>query len=417
MPDSMDARERKPAGAGQRPSASPGRIPPHPAYRPIPSRVPAPPKPSLARQRSLKRSGRRRRYGSDWAWVIVAGGMIAVFGLVIMGMLLLVQLPAAEQEVIPTADLRAPMPTAVDARTDYIDDGRVVGVDVLPLEDGSLIELTPWDGRSRLTMVVGGVDRRPDEVGWAHRTDSLMIVSIDPESASIGVLSIPRDLLVQVPGYNKRQKINTTLFAGEGQRTGYGPTLLQQTVQWNFGIRVHEFVLMDFQALIDIVDIIGGIEITIDYTIDDPRYPDMHYGYDPLLIVAGTHNLNGYNALRFARTRHGNNDMRRAERQQQVLYAIRDRILNFEMIPRLILQAPQLWSTLSDNLYTGMALDSVIQLALYAKDIRTENITTAVMDYRYVEDFTTEDGLFALIPNQAQLPYLMSAVFGDDYSR
>ena len=137
---------------------------------------------------------------------------------------------------------------------------------------------------------------------------------------------------------------------------------------------------MDFQALIDIVDIIGGIEISIDYTINDPKYPDMNYGYDPLLITAGTHTLGGYDALRFARTRHGNNDMRRAERQQQVLYAIRDRVLNFEMIPKLIIQAPQLWNTLSENLYTKLELGEIIQLALFVKDIDLDNITTGVMD-------------------------------------
>ncbi len=343
--------------------------------------------------------------------------MISVFAVVILGMLVLVRLPQATQEVLPTMDITSQLPTPVDARTDYIADGRVVGVDVLPLEDGSLLALVPWDGESRFTVIVGGLDRRPEETGLAHRTDSLMILSIDPVSNGIGILSIPRDLLVSVPGYAKRQKINTVLPSGESQRYGYGPTLLQQTVQSNFGMFVHNYILMDFQALIDIVDIIDGIEITIDYTLDDPKYPDMNYGFDPLYIPAGTHTLNGYNALRFARTRHGNNDMRRAERQQLVLYAIRDRILSYDMIPRLILQAPQLWSTFSDNLYTGLELSQVIQLALFVKDIELDSISTGVMNYNYVEDYTTEDGLFALIPNQGQIGYLMRQVFGDNYNQ
>lgn len=284
-----------------------------------------------------------------------------------------------------------------------------------PLQDGSLIELVPWDGNSRFTVIVGGLDRRPEETGLAYRTDSLMLVSINPGKKHIGVLSIPRDLLVKVPGFANRLKINTALPVGESQRYEYGPQLLQQTVQWNFGIRVHNYVLMDFQALIDIVDIIDGVEISIDYTINDPKYPDMNYGYDPLLITAGTHTLGGYDALRFARTRHGNNDMRRAERQQQVLYAIRDRILSFEMIPNLIIQAPQLWNTLSENLYTKLELGEIIQLALFVKDIDLDNITTGVMDYNYVEDFTTEEGLFALVPIQAKLHDLMGSVFGEGW--
>ena len=292
------------------------------AIRQEPIRVPPPPPPeSQTRDRSRRRRTRGKR-GTEWAWVVIAGGMIGVFGIVIMGMLIVIRLPQSSQEVLATADFSTQLPTPVDARTDYIADGRVVGVDVLPLQDGSLIDLHPWDGQSRYSFIVGGLDRRPDETGLAHRTDSMMIVSIDPTTNSIGILSVPRDLLVRVPGYAKPMKINTTLPNGESQRIGFGPTLLQQTVQYNFGIRVHNYVLMDFQALIDIVDIIGGVEITIDYTIDDPKYPDMNYGFDPLFIPAGTHLLNGYDALRFARTRHGNNDMRRAERQQLVLYAI-----------------------------------------------------------------------------------------------
>ena len=394
-------------------TSSPDYRPPSSFQEPI--RVP-PPGPSARRRRPARRWGGKRRL-RDWAWVFLAGGMISVFAVVILGMLVLVRLPQSSQEVLPTMDISSHLPTPVDARTDYIADGRIVGVDVLPLQDGSLVELRPWDGESRFTLVVGGLDRRPEETGLAHRTDSLMILSIDPDSNSIGILSIPRDLLVSVPGYAKRQKINTVLPNGEGQRYGFGPTLLQQTVQYNFGIPVHNYVLMDFQALIDIVDIIDGIEITIDYTLNDPKYPDMNYGYDPLFIPAGTHKLNGYDALRFARTRHGNNDMRRAERQQMVLYAIRDRILSFDMAPRLILQAPQLWATLSDNLYTGLELGQVIQLALFVQDIDLANITTGVMNYNYVEDYTTEDGLFALIPSQGQVGYLMRNVFGDNYSQ
>ncbi len=425
MPQSFDNKDsalsntkalRVSIDLADRASASP------PNYRPPssfqePIRVPPPPPdPSARRRRPARRWGGKRRI-RDWAWVLLAGGMISVFAVVILGMLVLVRLPQSSQEVLPTMDISSQLPTPVDARTDYIADGRIVGVDVLPLQDGSLVELRPWDGESRFTVVVGGLDRRPEETGLAHRTDSLMILSIDPNSNSIGILSIPRDLLVSVPGYAKRQKINTVLPNGESQRYGFGPTLLQQTVQYNFGIPVHNYVLMDFQALIDIVDIIDGIEITIDYTLDDPKYPDMNYGYDPLFIPAGTHKLNGYDALRFARTRHGNNDMRRAERQQLVLYAIRDRILSFDMVPRLILQAPQLWATLSDNLYTGLELGQVIQLALFVKDIDLANITTGVMNYNYVEDYTTEDGLFALIPSQGQVGYLMRNVFGDNYNR
>ena len=84
-------------------------------YNQEPIRVPPPPKASLVRERSLRRNARGGRRGSEWAWVVIAGGMIAVFGLVILGMLVLVRLPHVSQEVIPTADLSTRLPTPVDA--------------------------------------------------------------------------------------------------------------------------------------------------------------------------------------------------------------------------------------------------------------------------------------------------------------
>ena len=274
----------------------------------------------------------------------------------------------------PDSDLRPALPTPVNARSEYIADGRRVGVDILQLDDGSLIEMVAWDGQSRYTIVVGGLDRRPDQTGEPVRTDSLMLVSIDPSRKALGVLSIPRDLWVRIPEQEEHDRINRAYFLGEGRATGYGPRLLQQTVSWNLGMRVHNYILVDFQAVIDIVDHLGGVEVTIDYTIDDERFPDMNYGYDPFYLPAGTHILDGWDTLRFARTRHGNNDVRRAERQQMVLYAIRDRVLSLNVL-QLIGQAPALLATLGEHVQTGLELEQIVQLALLVKDIAFEDIT------------------------------------------
>jgi len=382
--------------------------------------APPPPPPeynSSARERSRKRRVKGRNKSSEWAWVLVAGSMIGVFALVIVGILIVLRLPQEDVEVIPTADVAAELPTPVDARTQFVSDGSEIDGNVLSLPDGSTIELVPWDGTSRFTMVLVGLDRRPGETGIGYRTDTMMLVSIDPETSSIGILSIPRDLYVQVPGYTELQRINTPMVFGEARQAGYGPTLLMQTVQLNLGIRVHDYMAVDFQAFIDIVDLIGGVDVTIDYTINDPQYPNMNYGYDPFYLAAGTHHLDGYDALRFARTRHGSSDIQRAERQQQVIFAIRDRVLNLDMIPQLLVQAPSIWNTLSDNVYTGLNLEQLIQLGLYAKDIDLDNINTGVIDFSYLQGYTTESGASVLIPNRARLGGLMSEVFGTNYSQ
>ena len=369
---------------------------------------------SDARQRQHRASQRRRR--NDWAWVILAGGMISVFGFLVLALIVLIRLPHSIQEVIPTADLRLMQPTAVDARSDYIADGRRVGVDVLQLDDGSLIEMVPWDGQSRFTIIVGGLDSRPDQTGEPVRTDSLMLVSIDPASKGIGVLSIPRDLWVRIPEQEKHDRINRAYFIGESRFVGNGPRLLQQTVSWNLGMRIHNYVLVDFQAVIDIVDHLGGIEVTIDYDIRDERYPDMNYGYDPFYLPAGTHLLDGHDTLRFARTRHGNNDVRRAERQQMVLYALRERILSLNVL-QLIGQVPTLLSTLDEHVQTGLELEQIIQLALLMKDIEFDNISMRVMDFEYLEEYITEEyQQQVLVPRVERLPRLLAQTFGDNYA-
>ena len=382
--------------------------------------VPPPPPPSRnsgIRERSKKRRVQGRNKGSEWAWVIIAAAMMGVFAIVVISILVILRLPQDEISVIPTADVVAELPTPIDARTQFVTDGSAISGDVLSLPDGSSIELRPWDGQSRFTMLLAGLDRRPGETGLAYRTDTMMLVSIDPETSGIGILSIPRDLYVQVPGYTELQRINTPMVFGESRQPGYGPTLLQQTVQLNLGIRVHDYVAVDFQAFIDIVDLIGGIDITLDYTINDAQYPNMSYGYDPFYLAAGTHHLNGYDALRFARTRHGSSDIQRAERQQQAIFAIRDRILNLDMIPQLLIQSPAIWNTMSENVYTGLSLEQVIQLGLYAKDIDMSNIKTGVIDFSYLQSYTTESGASVLIPNRARLGSLMTEVFGSNYSQ
>ena len=343
--------------------------------------------------------------------------MTLLFGLLIIAMFILLRLPQSDQLARPADDQRAQLPTPVDARSEFIADGRRVGVDVLKTADGELIEIVPWDGQSRYTIIVAGLDRRQDQSGEPVRTDSLMLVSIDPATNSLGLLSIPRDLWVAIPGQDERDRINRAYFLGEVRATGAGPRLLQQTIRLNLGMRVHNYVLVDFKVLVDFVNLLGGIEVSIDYAINDERYPDNNYGYDPFYLGPGTHILNGEDALRFARTRHGNNDVLRAARQQQVLSGIRDRALSLNFF-ELIAQVPALFNSLSENLQTGLELQQIVKLALFARDIEAENITMRVMNFEYLQEYTTEAyQQQVLIPIVERLPTLLSETFGEDYAR
>jgi LCP family protein required for cell wall assembly len=170
---------------------------------------------------------------------------------------------AATPEVLPTFPVAAP--------------------EVTPTSIG--VQIQPWNGTERFTVLLLGLDKRPIETGTAFRTDAMMLVSFDPKTKSVGILSIPRDLYVEVPAdsvtgrYYGLQKVNSAYVLGELARPGYGPQLAMQTVQYNLGIRVHDYVVFEFQTVIDVVNAIGGIDIDVASPISDAQYPDMYYGY------------------------------------------------------------------------------------------------------------------------------------------
>lgn len=379
---------------------------------------PLPPPPPLvresaARERIRKRRVRSRRAGGEWAWVVIAAAMLGVVIAISMSVFLLLQVSQEEPEVLATAV--AVLPTPVDARSDFGPLNSYETGKEITLNDGRSIVLQPWNGNERFTVLMMGLDRRPGEEGLAYRTDTMILVSLDPTTNSIGLLSIPRDLYVEIPGYQQLQRANSAMVLGELSQPGNGPQLAMQTIQYNLGMRVHEYVAVDFSTFVTVVDLIGGVDIDVPYDISDPEYPDMFYGYDPLYINAGLQHMNGATALKYARTRHGDSDFQRAQRQQQVLYAIRDRVLELDMLPQLIIQAPGLWNELSRGISTRLSLDQIIQLSWYLKDI--SDIHTGVIDERYTMGYMTEQGAAVLVPDRTQLGPLMVEVFGSNYSQ
>lgn len=261
-----------------------------------------------------------------------------------------------------------------------------------------------WQGNERVTVLLMGADSRPSERGRARpRTDSMMLLMIDPQTKVASVLSIPRDLYVDIPGYGLN-RINTAYVLGGGD-------LAMETMQYNLGLRVNYYVLVEFDAFVALVDEIGGIDIYVPQTIYDPEYPDMNYGYDPFYITAGQHHMDGATALKYARTRHSDSDFNRARRQQDVLFAIRDHVLSLDMLPMLVQKSPVLYDTLSDSIETNLTLEQIVSLALLAQDVPRENIRTGVIDGNYVTGYVTSSGAQVLIPNRGEIGGLLTEVF------
>ena len=141
--------------------------------------------------------------------------------------------------------------------------------------------LPRWEDTERVNILVMGIDQREHEQGpW--RTDTMLILTIDPVTVSGGMLSIPRDLWVPIPGYEEG-RINTAHYLGEFyDYPGGGSALAVKTVQYNFGVPIHYYVRVNFAAFEQLVDLIGGIDVYVEEEIADPIYPDEAHGYDPV---------------------------------------------------------------------------------------------------------------------------------------
>jgi LCP family protein required for cell wall assembly len=247
-----------------------------------------------------------------------------------------------------------------------------------------------------VTVLLMGVDRR-STVGGTNNTDTLLLFYLDPVTQRAAMLSIPRDLYVDIPGHGQN-RINTAYAYGERDGTG-GLTLARQTVSATVGIPVDHAVLIDFAVFVTVVDAIGGIDVDVPYDIYDPTYPDSGIGYDPFYISAGSHHLDGTTALKYARTRAtAGGDFDRTARQRQVVMAVRNRVLSLDLLPSLIAQSPQLWANLQGTFEADLTLSEMIDLAVTASHIPTDQIATGSIDDSCTLPWTTPSGAQVLLP-------------------
>lgn len=388
-----------------------------PQVQVVPSPIPARERRNQTARDRVRRRKVRREIGApdDWAWVIIASALLGMTIVLSMSVFFVLQATRGASGTMATS-VPAQEPTSVLYGPGGILEGQGDGSVGGMLGDGQSMIINRWQGNEPFTVLVMGMDKRPGEFGMSFRTDTMILIRLNPVENRVGILSIPRDLYVEIPPNYGVQKINTAYGLGELEGPGGGPRLAMQTVQYNFGIHVNEFVVVDFNSFTRIIDLIGGVYVEVPYAINDPQYPDMNYGYDPFYIAAGWQHLDGETALKYARTRHSSDDIDRGRRQQQVLYAIRDRVTTFDLIPQLAPQAYSLWSELRQGIDTGLTLDQILELAWWVKDVPSNNYTNRVLGWEYVESINY-NGQDILIPIRSKLAPLMTEVFGPNYNQ
>ena len=235
-----------------------------------------------------------------------------------------------------------------------------------------------WDGASRITVLIIGLDARDLDTS-APRSDTMILLTIDPLSKTAGMLSIPRDMWVNIPGFGY-SRINTAYSSGEGhQLPGGGPELARKTVEQFIGVPIQYYAQVDFNTFIQFIDRIGGIDIHND---EELRLDRIGAGKDKIkLTCCGMRHLPGEAALAYARHRKGDEgDFGRARRQQKVILAIRNKVLDPANFPSLIAQADDFYNEFSAGIRTDMPFDTAIRLAVLARDIPVENIKRGAID-------------------------------------
>lgn len=262
--------------------------------------------------------------------------------------------------------------------------------------------------RERVTVLLLGVDQRPDETG-PSRTDNLVVVTANLTTGKVGMISLPRDMIVPIPGTDRSAKINTAYFIGELREESTGGQLAKDTVSEFLGYPIDYFVKVDFDGFVRIVDLIGGIDVDLPYTIHDEEYPTMDYGVTTFHLDAGPQHLDGETALKFVRTRHGDGDFERARRQQQALVAIKDQVVDNKLLATL--KIFDLVDAVSDTVEHDLPPADLLELVGLASQVSLDNIDQLVLDNQYGKVDTDSPLGWIVVPDREKIRPAVDRIF------
>jgi LCP family protein required for cell wall assembly len=233
----------------------------------------------------------------------------------------------------------------------------------------------------QINIMLLGADARPGE--QIGRTDTIMLVTINTELGTVNITSFPRDLYVYIPGWTV-QRINTAFSHG-------GFKLLQDTFEYNFGVRPDYYALIRFEAFKDLIDNLGGIDVYVNNTLTDQRDG---YG-DNYTIYAGNNHMDGETALWYVRSRHSSSDFERTKRQQEVIMGLFRRFLRFDIVTK----APQLFDAYSQSVNTNLPFDVAAPLLPLAAQLSdTSKVNHYYISRAEVISYRTSTGAQVLLP-------------------
>jgi LCP family protein required for cell wall assembly len=243
----------------------------------------------------------------------------------------------------------------------------------------------------QVNFLLLGSDQRPDTGGY--RTDTVLLVTLNPALGTASITSFPRDLYLYVPGWTM-QRINTVMAHG-------GFSLMQDTFEYNFGLIPDHYALINFWSFVSVIDSLGGIDVHAAYTLTDHR--DQYGDYT---VNAGNVHMDGETALWYVRSRYSTSDFDRTRRQQEVLIAIFHRLVSLNGIAR----APELYDLYKSNAATDIIFSDLtphLDLASHLAN-NPANIHTFAIGASHVTSIRTPvSGAAVLLPDYAAITALL----------
>lgn len=245
----------------------------------------------------------------------------------------------------------------------------------------------------QVNIILLGSDARPDEGGF--RTDIIVWVSLNPKDDFVSAVSFPRDLYVNIPGYGEN-RLNVAFPRG-------GFDLLADTFEENFGVRPDHYLMVDFNGFKSVINNLGGITVQTQRGLSDTCAKWINSsGY--CSVGPGPVHMNGELALWYARSRYSTNDIDRARRAQEVIEAIFNRLMSFDVI----LKAPDLYQAYINYVDTDIKLSDVLGLLPLANEVyKNGDIRSYVIGYDHAYDWVTWQGAQVLVPDYDRIMDLM----------
>jgi polyisoprenyl-teichoic acid--peptidoglycan teichoic acid transferase len=264
------------------------------------------------------------------------------------------------------------------------------GIESRPLVSTTAGPAFNWQETENILLL--GTDRRPGATNW--RTDTIMVIGLDRARHRAAVLSIPRDLYVNIPGYGQG-RINQVDYVGERvtRVPGGGPALVSQVLSETIGVATEHWVRVEMTGFEAVVDAVGGVTVHLDCPFYEPIFNLTTNSWDYFVLPAGPNHLDGETANWFVRLRLRDSDIGRAQRQRQFLWAMRNQFMSANLIVRI----PELWSAFQESFSTDYTLLEIISLAQFGLSLEPGNVRSAGITLQELSSFTTQAGASVLV--------------------